>query len=309
MPAATRESFGKALAAIGDKCPNVVALDADLAKSTKSESFAKKYPDRFFEMGIAEANMIATAAGLALAGKVPFACSFACFLTGQFAEIRIALTYSEANVRLVGTHSGVAIGEDGHSQMGLDDIALMRTLPGMAVIQPADDVEAQRAVEYLAAEHVGPAYLRLTRQKVADIHGADYQFKFGKIDVLREGADVAIFTTGGPTAAALAAAETLAAEGIQAAVANVHTIKPLDVDGVVALAKKAGKIVTVEDHSIIGGLGGAVCEALSEHCPVPVKRLGVQDVFGESGAPGELIAKHGLDAKGIADSTRAFVRA
>jgi transketolase len=310
MPsAATRDAFGKALAEIGERFPQVVALDADLAKSTKSEHFAKKFPERFFEMGIAEANMCATAAGLALAGKIPFACSFACFITGQFAEIRIAVAYSQAPVRLVGTHAGVAIGEDGHSQMGLEDIALMRTLPGMAVIQPADDLETAAAVEHLVKNVGGPAYLRLTRQKVDRVHADGYKFQFGKVDTLRAGDDVAILATGGPVKAALDAAEKLAGEGLSVRVVNVHTIKPLDADGIEKIARECGRIVTVEDHTVMAGMGGAVCEAVADRHPVPVRRLGVQDVFGESGSPEDLIKKFGLDAESIAESTRAFCRA
>lgn len=308
MPAtATRAAFGKALVELGERCPDVVVLDADLAKSTKSEAFAKKFPERFFEMGIAEANMCATAAGLALSGKIPFACSFACFITGQFAEIRIAVAYSEACVRLVGTHAGVAIGEDGHSQMGLEDIALMRTLPGMMVIQPGDDIEAEQVVKYLATrEHPGPAYLRLTRQNVERVHDDNYRFQPGKLDVLRDGADVAILASGGPLKGALDAAELLAKDGISAAVVNVHTIKPLDVNSLAEIAKRTGRIVTVEDHTVMGGLGGAVCEALADSFPVPVRRLGVQDVFGESGRPEEMIDRHRLHPQGIAADTLAF---
>jgi transketolase len=310
MPAtATRAAFGKALAALGAKCPNVVALDADLAKSTKSDLFASQFPERFFEMGIAEANMVATAAGLALAGKIPFACSFACFLTGQFAEIRISVAYSEAPVRLVGTHAGVAIGEDGHSQMGLEDIALMRTLPGMAVLQPADDIETAQMVEHLATHTDGPAYLRLTRQNVERVHEEDYRWRLGQIDTLRDGGDVAIVASGGPVKAVLDAAEALASEGVSARVVNCHTIKPLDADTLERIARECGRIVTVEDHTVLGGLGGAVCEAVADRFPVPVRRLGVQDVFGESGSPSDLIAKHGLDVEGITQSIRAFMKA
>jgi transketolase len=311
MPAtATREAFGKALAEMGERHPEIVVLDADLSKSTKSELFARRFPERFFEMGIAEANMAATAAGLALSGKVPFACSFACFISGQFAEVRIAVAYSGAPVRLVGTHAGVGIGEDGHSQMGLEDLTIMRTLPGMAVIQPADDLETARVVEFLATTtHPGPAYLRLTRQKVERVHGEDYQFRLGNLDLLRPGDDVAILATGGPVKAALDAAEALAAEGISARVVNVSSVKPIDAEALEAIARETGRLLTVEDHTVMGGMGGAVCEALADRFPVPVKRLGIQDVFGESGSPEALQARHGLDAAGIAESTRAFCRA
>lgn len=302
---ATRDAFGKALAALGEKHPEIVVLDADLAKSTKSELFAKAFPSRFFEMGIAEANMVATAAGLALSGKIPFACSFACFLTGQFAEIRIALAYSEANVRLVGTHAGVAIGEDGHSQMGLEDVALMRTLPGMTVLQPCDDIETARMMEFLVA-HRGPAYLRLTRQKLERVHAENHRFEWGKLDTLRPGRDVAILTSGSPAKAALDAAEMLRDDGLSVCVVNAPTVKPMDAEGLEAIARQCGRIVTVEDHTVMGGLGGAVCETLAERFPVPVKRLGVQDIFGQSGDPDELTALYGLDARSIADATRAL---
>lgn len=305
---ATRQAFGEAIAALGEKRTDIVVLDADLSKSTKSELFAKKFPERFFEMGIAEANMIGTAAGLALAGKRPFCCSFACFLTGRYDQIRISVAYSKANVVLVGTHAGVAIGDDGYSQQGLEDMAIMRAIPTMAVVQPADDLETAGAVEYLAS-HDGPAFLRLTRQNVERVHPEGYTFRFGKVDPLRPGKDAVIFATGGTVHPALQAAEELAAEGISLAVVNVHTVKPLDVDGVVAAAREAGgKVLTVEDHTVIGGLGGAVAEALSDRFPCRVKRLGVADVFGESGAPDDLLAKHGLDAPGIARSVRAYLK-
>ena len=304
---ATRQAFGEALAALGEKRTDIVVLDADLSKSTKSELFAKKFPERFFEMGIAEANMIGTAAGLALAGKRPFCCSFACFLTGRYDQIRISVAYSKANVVLVGTHAGVAIGDDGYSQQGLEDIAIMRAIPTMSVVQPADDLETAAAVEYLAS-HDGPAFLRLTRQNVERVHAEGYTFRFGKVDPLRAGKDAVIFATGGTVHPALQAAEALAAEGISLAVVNVHTVKPLDAEGVVAAAREAGgKVLTVEDHTTIGGLGGAIAETLSERFPSRVKRLGVDDVFGESGAPEAVVAKHGLDAAGIARSVRAFL--
>jgi transketolase len=305
---ATRQAFGEALAALGEKRTDIVVLDADLSKSTKSELFAKKFPERFFEMGIAEANMIGTAAGLALAGKRPFCCSFACFLTGRYDQIRISVAYSRANVVLVGTHAGVAIGDDGYSQQGLEDMAIMRAIPTMTVVQPADDLETAAAVEYLAS-HDGPAFLRLTRQNVERVHPEGYVYRFGKVDPLRPGKDAVIFATGGTVHPALQAAEALAAEGISLAVVNVHTVKPLDAEGVVAAAREAGgKVLTVEDHTTIGGLGGAIAETLSERFPSRVKRLGVDDTFGESGAPEAVIAKHGLDAAGIARSVRAFLK-
>lgn len=305
---ATRQAFGEALAKLGETRQDVVVLDADLAKSTKSELFAAKFPDRFYEMGIQEANMLGTAAGLALAGKVPFACSFACFITGRYDQIRVSVAYSGANVKIVGTHAGVAIGDDGYSQQGLEDIALMRVIPTMAVVQPADDLETAAAVEYLAS-HDGPAFLRLTRQNVERVHSEDYVFQFGKIDTLRDGNDAVIFASGGTVAPALHAAEELAKEGIALRIVNVHTIKPLDEEGVVEAARACGgKVITAEDHSVIGGLGGAVTECLSTHFPSKVLRIGVQDVFGESGSPADLLAKHGLDRDGIARQVRDFLR-
>jgi transketolase len=303
---ATRDAFGEALARLGEKYPDVVALDADLAKSTKSELFAKKFPHRFFEMGIAEANMIGTGAGLALAGKIPFICSFACFVTGRFDQIRISVAYSNANVRIVGSHAGVAIGEDGYSQMGLEDVALMRSLPGMAVIQPADDLETEAAVEFLC-QHKGPAFLRTTRQKVERVNKDGYRFEFGKAVTLRPGGrDATILATGGEVQFALQAAETLQKQGLNVGVVNVHTLKPLDVAAVLATARATRLLVTAEDHQIIGGLGSAVAEAMAEHgVGTRLLRIGVPDRFGESGTPEELLAHFKLDAKGIAEQVRA----
>ncbi|MFH0793781.1 MAG: transketolase family protein [bacterium] len=309
MAKASREAFGEALAKIGETNPDVVVLDADLSKSTKSDAFAKKFPDRFFDFGIAEANMVSTAAGLALAGKVPFACSFACFITSRFDQMRVSVAYARANVRIVGTHAGIAIGEDGYSQMGLEDIALMRSLPGFAVFQPADERETHQLVEYLATKHQGPAYLRLTRQKLDDVHGADYRFACGKASLLRSGSDVALLATGGLVSNALKAAEQLAAEGIEARVYNFCTIKPIDREAIAKAARETGRLVTLEDHTVLGGFGSAVCEVVTELCPVPVLRIGVQDVFGESGTPEDLYEKFNFHPKGIANSVRAFVGA
>jgi transketolase len=306
---ATRDAFGEALVRMGEKYPEVVVLDADLAKSTKSEAFAKKYPDRFFEMGIAEANMIGTGAGLALAGKIPFICSFACFVTGRYDQLRISVAYSLANVKVVGSHAGIAIGDDGYSQQGLEDIALMRTLPGFVVIQPADDLECDAVVEYLCA-HKGPAFLRTTRQKLERVHdAATYKFQFGKVDELRPGKSAVIFATGGEVHPALQAAEQLAKQGLDVGVVNVHTLKPLDVEGVLRYARGAEAVVTAEDHQIIGGLGSAVAEVLAENgVGKRLLRIGVKDTFGESGAPEEVLAKHKLDAKGIAEQVSAFLK-
>jgi transketolase len=302
---ATRAAFGEALLELGAKDPRIVALDSDLSKSTMTVSFAKKYPDRAFNVGIAEANMIGVAAGLAMAGKIPFAASFACFLVGRFETIRISVAYTNANVKLVGTHVGVAIGEDGYSQMGLEDIACIRALPNIPIIQPADEVECKQAIAY-AAEHQGPLYLRLTRQNLEPVSPAGYQFQLGKWARLREGSDVTVIASGGTVFNALEAAKQLEGDGIRAEVINAASIKPLDEEMLLASARKTGHVVTVEDHSIAGGLGGAVSEALAEGFPTAMKRLGVQG-FGESGDPKGLYVKHGLDATGIARGVRKFL--
>jgi transketolase len=308
MAKATRQAFGEALVDVGAKYPDVIVFDADLAKSTMSKLFADKYPDRFFEMGIQEANMIGAGAGAALAGKRPFVCSFACFITGRYDTIRISVAYSQAGVNIVGTHAGIGIGEDGNSQMGLEDIGLMRGLPNMAVIQPADELETKQAVEYLANGHKGPAYLRLTRQKLPDVSPAGYQFQLGKAVVLRPGKDVTCIATGGTVGGAMEAAEKLAGEGIDVRVVNLSSIKPIDTDLIVKCAKETGKIFTVEDHNVIGGMGSAVCEVLAEHHPTPVKRWGLLDSFGESGSPEDLYRKYMLDGEGIAKNLAAFAK-
>lgn len=306
---ATRDAFGEALVKAGEKYKNVVALDADLAKSTRSELFAKKFPDRFFEMGIAEANMIGTGAGLALAGKIPFICSFACFVTGRYDQIRISVAYSEANVRIVGSHAGIAIGDDGYSQQGLEDVALMRALPGMAVIQPCDDLETEAAVDYLC-QHKGPAFLRTTRQKLERVHADGYKFQFGKLDELKGGGtDAVIFATGGETFYALDAARTLEKEGLKVGVVNVPTIKPFDSAACAKISAAAKIVFTAEDHQVIGGLGSTVAEALSEAgVGKRLIRIGLRDVFGESGDPLGLLEKYQLDARGIAAQVRAALR-
>ncbi len=304
---ATRASFGEALAEMGDEFKNVVALDADLSKSTKSDMFAKKFPQRFFQMGISEANMIGVAAGLSFSGKVPFLCSFGCFLTGRFDTIRVSVGYSQANVRLVGTHAGIGIGEDGYSQMALEDISCMRSLPGMAVLQPADDIETKQMVRYLA-KHQGPVYLRLTRQNLEVVNGPAYQFRFGRGVVLREGKQAVIFSTGGVVAHSLTAAKALESEGFSISVVNIHTIKPLDVELVLKCAKLSKHVFTAEDHNVIGGLGSAVCEVVAQNgLGVPVTRLGVQDTYGESGSPEALYEKHGLNAHGLARSMKSVL--
>ena len=296
---ATRKSFGQALLELGGEYPEIVVLDADLSKSTMSKLFADKYPDRFFEMGIQEANMIGAGAGLALAGKKPFVCSFACFVTGRYDTIRISVAYSRAPVRIVGTHAGIGIGEDGNSQMGLEDLGLMRGLPNMTVIQPADDIETRLAVRWMA-EHDVPSYIRLTRQNVKDVNGPGYSFRIGKAVELLPGRDITIMASGGTVFHAVDAAESLRSEGIDAGVVNVHTLKPIDAETIIRCAETTGRIVTIEDHNIIGGLGSAVAEVLAEHGAGRLTRLGLPDVFGESGSPSDLYRKYGLDAPGIA---------
>jgi transketolase len=298
-PKASRQAFGEALAELGAKYPNVVVLDADLAKSTKSLMFGERYPERFFELGIAEQNLVGVAAGLSSAGKNAFCCSFACFVAGRFETIKISVAYGVANVKIVGTHAGVGIGADGYSQMGLEDLALMRTLPGMAVFQPADELETKQMIEHLC-QYEGPAYVRLTRQDLAPVHGPDYRFEPGKIDVLAEGKDLAIVATGGPVMYAMQVRERLAASGIDAAVINVHTIKPIDREGLLAWASRVPLMVTVEDHNVLGGLGGAVAEVLSERSGgARLYRHGIHDVFGESGETEDLFKKFRLDTDGI----------
>jgi transketolase len=302
---ASRAAFGEALIELGARDERIVTLDADLSKSTMTAGFAKKFPERAFNLGIAESGMIGVAAGLALAGRVPFACSFACFLVGRFETIRVSVAYTEAPVKLVGTHVGVAIGEDGYTQMGLEDIACLRSLPNIPIVQPADELETRQAVAF-AVEHPGPLYLRLTRQGLEPVHEAGYRFQLGKADLLRPGNDVTLLATGGPVWNTLEAARKLAADGIQAEVINVATIKPLDEEAILRSAGRTGHVMTIEDHSIHGGLGGAVAELLGEVMPTPMKRLGVT-TFGESGDPKGLYAKHGLDPDGIAGSVRKFL--
>ena len=306
---ATRDSYGNALAELGTEHDNVVVLDADLAAATKTGVFKKAHPDRFIDCGIAESNMIGVAAGLATTGKVPFASSFAMFAAGRaFEQVRNSVGYPHLNVKIGATHAGISVGEDGATHQCNEDIALMRTIPGMVVINPADDVEARAAVR-AAYEHQGPVYLRFGRLAVPVINDRpDYKFELGKGVVLREGKDLTIIATGLPVSNCLEAAEKLAADGIDAKVINIHTIKPLDEELVVAAAKETGKVVTVEEHSVIGGLGSAVCDVLSEKLPTPVLKIGVMDTFGESGPAVELIKKYGLDADSICEKVKAFVK-
>ena len=302
---ASRAAFGEALLELGARDPRIVTLDADLSKSTMTAKFAKTYPDRGFNLGIAESNMVGVGAGLALTGKIPFVCSFACFVVGRFETIRISVAYTNANVKIVGTHSGIAIGEDGYSQMGLEDIACLRALPNVPIIQPADELETKQAVAF-AVEHQGPLYLRLTRQNLEPVCPVDYRFQLGRWLTLRQGTDVTLIATGGTVFNALEAAKKLAADGVSAEVINAASIKPLDEDMLVAAAAKTKRVVTIEDHSIHGGLGGAVAETVAEVMPTPVKRLGVTG-FGESGDAKGLYAKHGLDPAGLAASIKKFL--
>ncbi len=300
---ATRDGYGKGLVEAG-KNKNVVALDADLAESTRSIMFAEKYPERFFEMGVAEQDLIGTAAGLAASGKIPFASSFACFITGRsFDQVRLMAAVSKLPIRVVGSHAGLLTGEDGATHQALEDISLMRTLPNMTVIQPSDAVEAEKAVLALAS-YKGPAYLRLGRGKVPIIHGEDYKFEIGKGELLKKGNDVSIIASGSMVHEALKAAEELEKQKISVRVINIHTIKPIDKTIIIKAAKETGCIVTAEDHSIIGGLGSAVSEVLTENIPVPLERVGTKDTFGESGKPEELYKKYGLTPDDIIKSVK-----
>ena len=305
---ATRDSYGNALAKLGAEHEDIVVLDADLAAATKTGVFKKAYPERFIDCGIAESNMMGVAAGLAAAGKVPFASSFAMFAAGRaFEQVRNSIGYPHLNVKIGATHAGISVGEDGATHQCNEDIALMRTIPGMVVINPSDDVEAKAAVR-AAYEHDGPVYLRFGRLAVPVINERpDYKFELGKGVVLREGKDVTIIATGLPVNNCLEAAEKLAADGIEAKVINIHTIKPLDEELVIAAAKETGKVITVEEHSVIGGLGSAVCDVICEKAPARVLKIGINDVFGESGPALELIKKYGLDTDSIYEKVKAFL--
>ncbi len=307
MNSATREAYAQAIAELSAENPNVVALDADLAAATKSAAFKKACPERFFDMGIAEADMVGTAAGLATCGKIPFASSFSVFITGRaFDQVRQSVCYANLNVKLVGSHAGPSCGEDGGTHQAVEDIAIMRSLPNMTVVVPADDVEAHAAVK-AAADIEGPMYLRVARLASPTIHDADsYEFHFGKGEVLREGTDVTIIACGMMVPRALDAAERLAGEGVSAEVINMHTIKPLDEELVVASAKKTGKVITVEEASVIGGLGSAVSEVLSEQCPTKMVRIGMPDIFGESGPGAEMLDHFGLTADHIIEAYRSL---
>jgi len=304
----TRQAFGESLAKLGEEFKNIVVLDADLSKSTKSELFAKKFPARFYEMGIAEANMIGTAAGLAFTGKIPFACSFGAFLTGRYDIVRMSAVYSQANVRLIGTHAGIGIGDDGHSQMGLEDVTLMRALPTMGVFQPMDARETEHIMDYLVKTWNGPAYVRLTRQNLPDLYPAGAVFRPGKLmEIFRPNTapKIVCFATGAGVAEAVEAAKNLAGQGIAMSVWNAHCLKPFDDETVMQLITGNGGapqwFATVEDHSVIGGLGTCVAEVCAKADKHPkLKKFGVQDVFGESGEGPELFEKFGFSAKKIA---------
>ena len=306
---ATRESYGNALVELGAEHDNLIVLDADLAAATKTGVFKKAYPDRHIDCGIAECNMMGIAAGLSTTGIVPFASTFAMFAAGRaFEQVRNSIGYPHLNVKIGATHAGISVGEDGATHQCNEDIALMRTIPGMVILNPADDVEAKACVK-AAYEYNGPVYLRFGRLAVPVINDRpDYKFELGKGVVLREGKDVTIVATGLCVSSALEAAEKLAADGIDAKIITIHTIKPLDEELIVAAAKETGKVVTVEEHSVIGGLGSAVCDALAEKCPVPVKKIGVQDVFGESGPAVALLAKYKLDGEGVYEQVKEFCK-
>jgi transketolase len=305
---ATRESYGNALAELGKEHADVVVLDADLSGATKTATFKKVFPERHINCGIAEGNMMSVAAGIATTGKVPFASTFAMFAAGRaFEQIRNSIGYPNLNVKIGATHAGISVGEDGATHQCNEDIALMRTIPGMVILNPSDDVEAKAAVK-AAYEHVGPVYLRFGRLAVPVINDTeDYKFEIGKGIVLREGTDLTIIATGLEVSESLDAAEMLAADGISAKVINIHTIKPLDEELVIAAAKETGKVVTVEEHSVIGGLGSAVCDTLSANAPTPVLKIGMNDVYGESGPAKALLEKYELDAKGIYKKIKAWL--
>lgn len=306
---ATRESYGNALAELGKEHGDIVVLDADLAAATKTGVFKKAFPDRHIDCGIAESNMMGVAAGIAATGKVPFASTFAMFAAGRaFEQVRNSIGYPKLNVKIGATHAGISVGEDGATHQCNEDIALMRTIPGMVVINPSDDVEARAAVK-AAYEHVGPVYLRFGRLAVPVINdNKDYKFELGKAITLREGTDVTMIASGLTVSESLAAAEKLAADGISAEVINIHTIKPLDEEAVIKAAEKTGKIVTVEEHSVIGGLGSAVCDVVAQKAPAKVMKIGINDVFGESGPAVQLIKKYGLDSESIYEKVKAFVK-
>ena len=294
-----REAFGNKLVELGAKHPDIVVLDADVACSTQTKLFAKAFPERFFDVGIAEQNLIATAAGLALTGKIPFAATFAVFATGRtYDQIRASVCYQKANVKIIGTHGGITVGEDGATHQALEDISLMRGLPGMTVIVPADCNECEQAIEF-AAKYNGPVYIRIARNSLPNIYASNYKFNPYKAVVLKEGKDVTLVSNGDVLAEACKAAEILLEKGIDAEVISVPVVKPFDAETIVNSAKKTGFVVTVENHSIYGGIGSAVCEVLSEKLPTKVLRIGTNDTFGQSGTPNELLKYYGLNAESV----------
>ena len=306
---ATRESYGNALVELGKEHEYLIVLDADLAGATKTGMVKKAFPERFLDCGIAEANMAGIAAGLSTCGKVPFMSTFAMFAAGRaYEQVRNSIGYPHLNVKIGATHAGISVGEDGATHQCLEDLALMREIPGMVVINPSDDIEAKAAVK-AAYEYVGPVYLRFGRLAIPVINdNPDYKFEIGKGVVLKEGTDLTIFATGLCVSSSLEAAEMLEKDGISAKVINIHTIKPLDEELVVSAAKETGKVVTVEEHSVIGGLGSAVCDTLSQKAPTKVLKIGINDVFGESGPAVELVHKYGLDAEGVYNKVKAFAK-
>lgn len=309
MGKATREAYGEALRELGGQNENIVVLDADLSKSTKTNLFKEAYPNRFFNTGIAEQNMIGTAAGFAAAGKIPFASTFAVFAAGRaFEQIRNSVCYPKLNVKIAATHAGLTVGEDGATHQAIEDVAIMRALPNMTVVVPADATEAAAAIRF-AADYYGPMYIRLGRSGVPDLFDDSYEFKLGKAITIQEGTDVTLIGMGIMTAAAKEAAQMLAEEGISAAVINMPTIKPIDEEAIVAAAQKTGAIVTCEEHNIVGGLGSAVAEVLAEKAPARLVRVGVKDTFGESGKPADLLKKYGLTAADIAEAAKKAIQA
>lgn len=304
--AATRDGYGKALLKLGKINRDVVALDADLSDSTRSEYFAKQFPERFFSMGIAEQNMIGTAAGLAFSGKIAYASTFAVFSERAYEFVRNIVSRNKLNVKIAGSHAGIFTGEDGKSAQAIEDIAIYRALPNMVVLQPCDSVEAEKMVFALAG-YKGPSYMRLHRNPVSAIHDINYRFEIGKGEILKQGKDAVIFATGTMVHESLKAAEILEKENLKVYVVNIHTIKPLDKNLIIDLAKKTNYVVTAEDHNVIGGLGGAVAEVLSENYPCKMKMIGLQDRYGESGKPDELYKKYGLDSSSIAEEVMKFV--
>lgn len=296
-----REAFGKKLVELGTKNPDIVVLDADLSCSTQTKFFAQAFPERFYNVGIAEQNLIATAAGLALTGKIPFAATFAVFATGRtYDQIRVSVCYQGANVKIIGTHGGITVGEDGATHQALEDVSLMRGLPGMTVIVPADYRECEQAVEF-ASKHIGPVYIRIPRANMPDVYPENYEFNPYKAVVLKEGCDVTIVSNGDELIEAYKAVELLAQRGVDAELISLPVVKPIDSETLVKSAKKTGCVVTVENHSIYGGIGSAVCEILSQSCPTRVYRIGMNDEFGQSGTPGELLKLYGLDAESVAN--------